>query len=461
MSEVLAEPIAPVTAAEPTTFVPVSKSERISSIDVLRGCALLGIALMNILFSGLPLAAGFNPNVAGGATGPNLAAFFLQYVFFDGKMRGIFSLMFGAGSYYMIARGVTRGTGVEAVETYYRRTLWLMLFGMAHAYLIWHGDILYPYALLGLVLFPLHRARPKGLLITAGICVVLMTATQIAMGFGIQKTYRLAMEAEQAEKAKKTPTEEQKKAKKEWDEQRKYFSPTADDLKKEAEMYNGSYLNLLKKRAALVKEWHSSPFYMSGWDMLTMMFVGIAFAQLGILAAAKPPSFYWKMLAWGYGFGLPVGAISAWLAYKQNFEVMQTVFTFSTYQVARVAMTLGHVALLLLICKSGLFGNLQRALAAVGQTAFSNYILHSLIYGLVFYGYGFNLYGKLERYQLYLVVLGMWIFSLIWSPLWLARFQFGPLEWCWRSLTYWRRQRMRIAAAAPLVEQVDSAAASA
>src|SRR5437899_3076977 len=103
---------------------PVSAAERISSMDVLRGAALLGIALMNILFSGMPMAADFNPKVAGGATGANLAAFFLQYVLFDGKMRGIFSLMFGAGSYYLVSRGMGRGAGVQTVEIYYRRTLW-------------------------------------------------------------------------------------------------------------------------------------------------------------------------------------------------------------------------------------------------------------------------------------------------------------------------------------------------
>src|SRR5690349_15446265 len=164
-----------VATPAPVEIAPVSAAERISSIDVMRGAALLGIALMNIVFSGLPMAANFNPNVSGGATGLNLAAFFAQYVLFDGKMRGLFSLMFGASAYYLLTRAVNRGTGVQGVEIYYRRTLWLMLFGIVHAYLIWHGDILYPYALLGLVIFPLVRARPKPLLITAGILIALMS----------------------------------------------------------------------------------------------------------------------------------------------------------------------------------------------------------------------------------------------------------------------------------------------
>ena len=442
-----------VAASLPVEVAPVSAAERISSVDVLRGTALLGIAIMNIIFSGLPMAADWNPKVSGGATGANLAAFFLQYVLFDGKFRGIFSIMFGASSYYLVSRAVNRGAGIQAAEVYYRRTLWLMLFGIIHAYLIWHGDILYPYALLGLVLFPLHRARPKWLLVAAGVCVLMMSGFQIMGGFRAQRTYRLAMEAEKATAAHKTLTDEQKSAQTRWEDMRKYVNPTKEDLKKEHEMYSGSYFNLVGKRAALVKEWHNAAFYMSGWDMFTMMLVGIAFAKTGVLAAKRSTRFYTWMLVCGYGIGLPIGSFAAWMAYKQGFEPMQTVFVFTTYQTARIAMTLGHMSALLLLCKAGLLAGLQRCLAAVGQTALSNYIAHSLIYGFVFYGYGFNLFDKLQRYQLYYVVLGMWVFSLVASPTWLAHYQFGPLEWCWRSLTYWKRQPMRL-----LVQEVPARA---
>lgn len=426
-------------------------------MDVLRGAALLGIALMNILFSGLPMAADFNPKVSGGTTGLNLAMFAMQYVFWDGKMRGIFSMMFGAGSYLLISRAVSRGAGTEAVEVYYRRTLWLMLFGVIHAYFIWHGDILYAYALLGLVLVPFHRAKPKSLLIVAGIFVALATGMSVFEGFEFQKTYKLAMEAEKATAAKQTLTDEQKEAQKSYEEQRKYFNPTADDLKKEIAMYSGSYGNLVKERAKTVRRWHSAPFYGSGWDMFIMMLVGIAFVKMGVLAAERSVSFYRWMLAVGYGIGVPVGAVSFYYAWRVNFEPLQTIFTFSTYQIARVAMTMGHIAVMLLICKWGLFPRLRAGLAAVGQTALSNYILHSLIYGFVFYGYGLRLFNKLQRYELYYVVLAMWVVSLIVSPLWLRHFRFGPLEWCWRSLTYWKRQPMRIKAALEAVPTLEPA----
>ena len=433
----------------PPTLAPVASSERISSLDVLRGAALLGIALVNIVFSGLPLAAGLNPNVAGGATGPNLLAFFLQYVLFEGKMRGTFSLLFGAGSYYLIERGLAQGNAAHAIAIHYRRTLWLMLLGVLHTFLIWDGDILYPYSLLGLVLFPLHSARPRHLLIAAGVLVTIMTGAEIAKGFDLRKTHRLFLEAQQAEAAHKPLTEEQSKAKKAWETLRKDLQPTPEDLRNEVARYTGTYANLFEKRAAVMKEWHSRPFYFLDLDILTMMLIGIAFAQLGLLAASHPRALYWKLLAWGYGFGLPLGAVSFWLAWRQNFELLDSVFILTTFQSTRVATTLGHVALVLLLCQSGALAGLQCRLAAVGRMAFSNYIFHSLAYGFVFYGYGLNLYNRLERYQLYFVVLALWILSLALSPLWLARYRFGPLEWAWRSLTYWERQPLRLAPAAP------------
>ena len=437
-------PSSAITDSAPV-MAPVTESERISSIDVMRGLALLGIALMNIVFSGLPLAADWNPKVSGGATGVNLGAFFLQYTLFDGKMRGLFSMMFGASTYLLIGRLDGRGGGLRAAQIYYRRVLWLGLFGIVHAYLIWHGDILYPYALLGLILLPLLSLKPRNLLIVAGVVLLLMTGKSVGQGFAVQKIHKLVMEADQADAAKKPLTEEQKSARATWEGIRKYVNPSADDLKKEREMYSGSYFHLVAKRAAQVKEWHSTPFYLDNWDMFTMMLVGIAFIKTGVLSAERSAAFYWRLMAISYGICLPISAFAAWKSWQQGFEPLQTVFTFSTYQLGRVGMTLGHAALLLLLCKYGVFKGLQARLAAVGKMALSNYILHSIVYGFVFYGYGFNLFGKVQRYQLYYVVLGMWIVSLIWSPIWLKHFRFGPLEWCWRSLTYWRRQPMKVA----------------
>jgi uncharacterized protein len=115
----------------------------------------------------------------------------------------------------------------------------------------------------------------------------------------------------------------------------------------------------------------------------------------------------------------------------------------STYDLGRLTVALGHLGLIMLLVRMGILRRLTRSLAAVGQMAFSNYIFQSVITVIVFTGTGFALYGRLQRYQLYYFVAAIWMFQLVVSPIWLRHFRFGPLEWCWRSLTYWRKQPMR------------------
>lgn len=140
---------------------PVEAIERVEALDTVRGFALLGILLMNICSFGMPSAAESNPTVWGGATGVDFWFWWVQSVFWSGKMRALFSLCFGAGVIYLTTRAEARGA--SAADAYYRRTFWLMAFGIAHAYLLWYGDILYPYALLGLLLYPLRKLSPRWL----------------------------------------------------------------------------------------------------------------------------------------------------------------------------------------------------------------------------------------------------------------------------------------------------------
>ncbi|MGH9660640.1 MAG: DUF418 domain-containing protein [Bryobacteraceae bacterium] len=425
-------------------YAPVGLADRIRSIDVVRGYALLGILLMNILTFGLPLAAYFNPRVAGGDTGPNLAAWVLQYVLFDGKMRGAFSLVFGAGVLLLVSRAEGRG-GAGAADVHYRRMLWLMLFGIVHAYCIWVGDILYPYALLGLILYPLRKMSPRGLLIVAGIQIALLSCMNVGNGFHLRSMRDDASKADAAAARGEKLTKEQTDAQKSWKEKLEAINPNAEQIKKEIDDYRGGYISAFKRRAKDVLRWHSLPYYFPmNWDMLCMMLIGMALVKLDVLTAARPMRVYARIAAVGYAIGLPVGSVTAWMAIESRFEPMTTPFIFSSYQIARVALTLAHIAVLLMIVKSGALPWLTSRLAAVGQMAFTNYISHSVICSLIFYGYGFGLMGRLERYQIYVVVPCIWIFQLIVSPIWLRHFAFGPLEWCWRSLTYWQRQPMRL-----------------
>jgi uncharacterized protein len=435
---------------------PVGKAERIESVDVLRGFALLGILLLNILSFSYHFAATWNPAIDGGATGWNLAIWFVQMIFWDGKMRATFSLVFGASLMLLTTRLDEKGTA--GADVYFRRALWLMVFGIVHAYLIWWGDILFPYALGALLLYPFRRLSAKALLIVAGVMFVFLTGMPFGKGFHMRDVRAKAQEAIAAEKAGKTLTDEQKETKKDWEEFLKNTLPNREQLDKEYTAYRGGYVSGLKHRAKVVIRWHSIPIYMPFlWDMFAMMLIGMALFKSGVLSAERSYRLYTWMAVIGFAVGLPMNAWSAWETHRHNFEPILTLKYFATYQPGRLLVAMGYWAALMIICKAGVLRWLTRPVAAVGQMAFSNYIMHSVIGCVIFYGYGFGLIGKLERWQLYPIVAGIWAFQLIASPIWLRHFYFGPLEWCWRSLTYWKRQPMLIRPAPTVIEPAPEA----
>src|SRR5262249_34826683 len=141
--------------------------------------------------------------------------------------------------------------------------------------------------------------------------------------------------------------------------------------------------------------------------------------------------------------GIPLNCATAWLTIRSHFDPGVMAFTNGAYDVGRLAVALGHMGVVIWMVKKGVLPRLVMSLRAVGQMALSNYILQSVVTAFIFTGYGLGLYEKLQRYQLYYIVAAIWVVQMIVSPLWLRYYRFGPLEWCWRSLTYWKRQPMR------------------
>jgi uncharacterized protein len=421
---------------------PVDERERIGALDALRGFALLGILLMNIVAMGLNAAAYDNPTVTGGSSGANLWVWTVMHVLAEGKMRCLFSLVFGASVILLTTRLESRA---DAADIYYRRTLWLLLFGIVHAYLLWEGDILYPYALCGLVLYPFRKLRAKTLIIIGSILLVLNAAAYIGHGFAQRGMIEKGQAADRAAASGKTLSEEEEDARREYQQFRRFAQPTAEQLAKDAEEWRShNPLRVIGARAKFVLFVHSFPYYHPfNWDIWCMMLIGMGLMKLGVLAAEKPTRLYALFVLIGYGVGIPVNSYTAWLMISSNFDPVLHEFAASTYDLGRLSIALGHLGLIMLIVKSGWFRGAMARLAAVGQMAFSNYVLHSMITAFLFTGYGFQLYGHLQRYQLYIVVLAIWVINLIVSPIWLRQYRFGPLEWCWRSLTYWKRQPMR------------------
>jgi uncharacterized protein len=429
---------------EQNVVAPVRLDERIQALDTIRGFALLGILLMNITAFGLPSAAYDNPLPAGGATGWNLITWCFITVVADGKMRAIFSLTFGASVYLLIDRLVRKGAAAEAADIHYRRMLWLMLFGLIHAYFIWLGDILYFYGMLGLLLYPLRKLSARVLLTAAGILMLAMTGVGVYYYVHIQNLHHEYSQIQVDEKAGKKLTLDQESAKKEWDETVSEINPSAEELKKETDAHLGSYFKLFLFRAQKVYHAHSTPIYMH-MDILTMMLFGMGMMKLGLLTGKYSTRFYVWMALISFAIGLPSHTWLVWWCAKEHFSIESWYLTGIVYEIGRFT-AFGYIAVLLILVRSGVLRFVTGTLAYVGRMAFSNYILTSLLCTTLFEGYGFGLFGKLQRYQLYAVVLCVWAVILIVSPIWLRHFRFGPLEWGWRSLTYWKKQPFRIPA---------------
>ena len=437
--EPLGEPVSP----ERPTARPVNRAARITSVDCVRGFAVLGILLMNIVGMGMYGAAYVDPTVAGGATGVNFWIWAVMHVLVDGKMRCLFSMIFGASTILLTSRLESRR---DAADIYYRRIIWLLLFGILHAYLLWWGDILYTYALCAFILYPFRNNPSKRLLIIGGSLVLVNVLVYIGGGFAQREIIQNGRADQHAIDQGKKLTDEQQQEFTEYQQWRRAFQPTPEQLKHDAEQWRGNPLQVIKQRATIVFAFfHEAPYYApDNLDAWSMMFIGMALMKLGVLSAARSRKFYLVLLAIGYGIGVPINCYTTWVIVRNGFDPVVSTFTNSAYDVGRLLVAAGHLSLVILIIQARWLTGLMRVLGAVGQMALTNYVLQSLITAFVFSGYGFRLYGRVERYQLYYVVAGIWVFEMIASPIWLRHFQFGPLEWVWRSLTYWRRQPLRI-----------------
>jgi uncharacterized protein len=432
----------------PATLAPVASRERIVSIDTLRGVALLGILLINIVIFGLPDSAFSFPINAGGHTGLNLAFWYANQIFFEDKMRALFTMLFGAGVVLLTQRAEESG-GLSARGIYYRRTLWLVVFGLLHSYFIWVSDTLYFYVV-GLVLFPLRRLRPATLLAAGALSLLIVCGTTTLIHYSQIRTRDSALAVARLIAAGGQPTEEQRAAQKEWEEESKDIKPDPAELAKEIKLHRGGYWELFKwriKKALVIQAVLLFPFVSFVFlDSPGMMLIGMAMLKLRIITAERDRKYYFLMILLGYGIGGTINAITGYYFAHSGFDLGKESLVWILAGVpGRLLVAGGHIGLVMLIVKSGWLKRLTSRLAAVGKMTLTCYLTTSLICTTIFEGYGLGLFAKLQRYQLLYVVFSVWLFLLIASPIWLRHFRFGPIEWVWRSLTYWRKQPMKIA----------------
>lgn len=420
-------------------FNPTQKKSRINSLDVIRGIALLGILLMNINGMGLPFSYS-DPSILGHTEGLNFYVWVVNEMLFEGTFRGLFTLLFGAGVILLTGRLIKDGAGISTADIYYRRMIWLLLFGISNVWiLLWHGDILFPYALFGLFLFPFRNLPVKNLIIIGALLIGIGILWDIS---DYQNNVKLKQEAEislESNMAGLELSEVESSTLNKWEKLN--TKKTTEEVSEEIERMNKGYFEVINNKVKL-NQWMQTwlPYRLWVWDILSYMFIGMAFFKLRIFHGEKSTSFYLIMALAGYLLGITINYFETQLIIQSNYDVLTISQTKQTYQLGRIGVTLGHIGLFMLFIKSGILKFLQKALAAVGTMALTNYLMHSIITSIIFYGFGFGLFGKLERYELYYIVFGIWIFQLITSPIWLKYFQYGPFEWLWRSLTYGKIQ---------------------
>lgn len=400
--------------SETNTVAPVQTADRIKSLDVMRGFALLGILAVNAAYFAAPWQTGFDPLLAPLAVnGETMWSWLVMHVFFEFKCITLFTMLFGA-SIYMIGgerSDKTRGAVLR------RRLMWLAVFGLIHGLLIWFGDILLHYALAGFLVLLMRSWKPGTLFIVGGILYLL--------AFGIQTFSGPMLSLVPPEQLEEilAPIEAT-------------FSVPAAEFERMKAAFQGGLLSSIQENIAV---WLiAAPNSILGLLPRTIgvMLIGMALFKVGFLGGRAPVWLYIVMLLIG-AVSLAVVGYQALINWERGFDTVHMLGAgIAANTGLSIFISIGYASLFVLLVKAGA-KFLTEPLASVGQMAFTNYLTQSLIMTTIFYGgRGFGLWGEVDRVTLWAIVLGVWAVQLIWSPLWLSRFSMGPLEWVWRRLSY-------------------------
>lgn len=392
------------------TISPVQLKNRITSLDLLRGFALLGILIMNIIsFSGVG-SAYINPTIGAGLESYNGIIHGFSYLFADMRFMSLFSILFGAGVVLFSNNAIEKGRKVA--KYHYRRMILLLIFGLIHAYILWPGDILVCYALCGCLVF-LMRNISDGKLKIFG---VLFFIIPILFSYS---TYFFTPADTQAEIFQ-------------------FFSPTLAEQQQEIATMKGSFMDQMSLRIESAMELQTFIFLIETmWRVLSMMLLGILLFRKGVLQAKLSQASYLKMATIGLGVGLFISGIGLYRSYTHDWNASWVMNIGHHYNyVASVIMALGYIGLIMIWNKKDSMSWLKLRLQAAGRMAFTNYIFMSMACTLIFYGHGLGLIGTMDRLELMGVVFVIWIVILTASPLILNKYRQGPLEYIWRKLTY-------------------------
>ena len=406
---------------------PIQADERMHVLDIIRGFALLGILLMNIEFFQRPLQGimvGFDST----QTGLDFAVAWFSFAFIQGKFYTMFSLLFGLGFVIFLDRAIRRGVGGRAL--FARRLLVLLVIGSAHCFLIWGGDILHTYAMVGFLLLffvktPASRLWKWGLafwmvpillmwLGTLGVIGAQMApdgGAELLAGFADNRAVLLA-----------------------------------DVARGDVIYATGGYWEVVQWR---IHEWKS--LYMGGGVLffvpmiLGLFLIGASLGRAGVFAdLAGNARLFKRMMLFGYGIGLPLAVV--WGLYGMDvdmtFPTPRNTSLVMVGNIASLALCLAYVGTLATLVRLGRAWTVH--LAPLGRMALTNYLTHSVVFTLLFYGYGLGLYGDIGRAGATALALVLFGGQMWFSAWWLARYRMGPMEWLWRTLTYGKLQKFKL-----------------
>lgn len=413
------------TPASPIS--PVQQTERIQIVDILRGFALFGILFVNMTIFSRPIQAILFP-VDPDTPWFDRGAAWLIHFLGEGKFYALFSLLFGLGLTLQMERIERRGG--RFVPLYLRRLLVLLGIGMVHAFLIWMGDILILYALIGFLLMFFRKARPRTLL----VWIVILIALPLLFNAGITALLTWA---------RSIPDVAQ--------EMDAIFAETTAtykaDLARAYTVYaNGSFSDITAQRISDYTSMGLSSYFVLGFNVLAMFLLGVYFGKREAfrnLEASR--GLFRTLLVWGLIIGLAGNALYATmiLSLPRIEPGWPLLLATIGHTIGAPLLMLAYVsAFCLLACSPGWSKRLQ-VLAPVGQMALTNYLTQSIVCTLIFYGYGLGLFGKVGTAAGIGLTIVIYLLQIPFSHWWMKRFSYGPAEWVWRSLTYLKPQPIK------------------
>jgi uncharacterized protein len=387
--------------------------DRILSLDILRGFAVLGILIMNMIAFSMVSANYTNPWAEGPLTGADLYWFYFTQLFANQKFMSIFSILFGAGVVLMAEK--LEAISKRSAKRHYLRNFWLLVLGMIHAYVFWFGDILVAYALCSIWVYLFRKKTVKTLFIWAG--ALLFIEWGLTLFFGTSMSFWPPESLEALCES---------------------YLPTREAMDAEIEGYRGSWSEQFPYRKSMAMVLQTTVFFTQFmWRVTALMLIGMALYKSGVIVGKKAKRFYTKLFIIGFSLGIVLGVVGLIQNTMHHWECTYSFFQGTLFNsIGSVPMALSYIALVMLASYGRWKSVLEKWIAPVGRMALTNYLMQTLIATTLFYGHGFGLFGSASRSEHWMYIVPIWIFQILFSRWWLETFKFGPMEWLWRSLTY-------------------------